>query len=498
MPLLTGRSCFRGRPQPGRRGARRRAAQPARAARVARSTRRRRARARRGGGRHRGGPPRRRPLDPDADVLRPGMERFLQRPLADDVRYSGEPVAVVVAESRYVAEDALELIEVEYEPLPPVVDVAEALAPGAAAARGGRHQRRRRVPHRARRRRRARSRPPTRRRERLAAAAATPPCRSSRAAWWPSSSRARPADRLGRGQDRPHQPPHPGRLLGWPEERIRFVELARRRRLRRPRRVLPRGLPDPLLRDPARAAGRLDRGPARSTCASINHSREQVHRIAIALDGRRPLPRAARRACHRHRRLRAHPRDGRPRHDRRACCPGPTAGRPTAATSARSSTNKTPAGTYRAPGRYEANFARERIDRHRRAPARRRPGRAAPPQSRRAERDALRERRETDGHRSSTTAATTRCSSTRARALRAAPRMRRWRDEAPARSCGVASGSRSSSRRAASRSGSTRASSSSRRARRRCYRGSASVGQGVETVLAQICADTLGVPATTT
>ncbi len=35
----------------------------------------------------------------------------------DKVRYVGEPVAVVVAEDRYLAEDALELIEVDYEPL---------------------------------------------------------------------------------------------------------------------------------------------------------------------------------------------------------------------------------------------------------------------------------------------------------------------------------------------------------------------------------------------
>lgn len=41
----------------------------------------------------------------------------------DRVRYVGEPVAVVVAESRYIAEDALDLITVDYEPLPPVMDV---------------------------------------------------------------------------------------------------------------------------------------------------------------------------------------------------------------------------------------------------------------------------------------------------------------------------------------------------------------------------------------
>ena len=63
---------------------------------------------------------------------RPGMERFLQRPLARDVvRYSGEPVAVVVAESRYVAEDAAELVEAAYDPLPAVVDADRALEPGA-------------------------------------------------------------------------------------------------------------------------------------------------------------------------------------------------------------------------------------------------------------------------------------------------------------------------------------------------------------------------------
>lgn len=44
----------------------------------------------------------------------------------ETVRYAGEPVAVVVARDRYLAEDALELIEVEYEPLAPVLDPVEA------------------------------------------------------------------------------------------------------------------------------------------------------------------------------------------------------------------------------------------------------------------------------------------------------------------------------------------------------------------------------------
>lgn len=48
----------------------------------------------------------------------------------DRVRHVGEPVAFVVAESRYVAEDALDLIEVEYDPLAPVVDLEAAAQPG--------------------------------------------------------------------------------------------------------------------------------------------------------------------------------------------------------------------------------------------------------------------------------------------------------------------------------------------------------------------------------
>ena len=49
----------------------------------------------------------------------------------EKVRYVGEPVAVVVACDRYVAEDAAELIRVEYEPLPPVVHPEKSLEPGA-------------------------------------------------------------------------------------------------------------------------------------------------------------------------------------------------------------------------------------------------------------------------------------------------------------------------------------------------------------------------------
>src|SRR5579862_1146929 len=47
------------------------------------------------------------------------------------VRMVGEPVAMVVAETRYHAEDGAELVSVDYEPLPAVVDMYAALGPGA-------------------------------------------------------------------------------------------------------------------------------------------------------------------------------------------------------------------------------------------------------------------------------------------------------------------------------------------------------------------------------
>lgn len=51
--------------------------------------------------------------------------------LNETVRYSGEEVAAVAAETRDIAEDALELIEVDYQVLPAVFDKEEAMKPGA-------------------------------------------------------------------------------------------------------------------------------------------------------------------------------------------------------------------------------------------------------------------------------------------------------------------------------------------------------------------------------
>jgi aerobic carbon-monoxide dehydrogenase large subunit len=61
-----------------------------------------------------------------------GMVGIQTWPLETDrVRHVGQAIAVVVAESRYIARDALDLIEVDYEPLPAVTDMEAALEPGA-------------------------------------------------------------------------------------------------------------------------------------------------------------------------------------------------------------------------------------------------------------------------------------------------------------------------------------------------------------------------------
>jgi carbon-monoxide dehydrogenase large subunit len=62
----------------------------------------------------------------------PGLERSQQTPIATDkVRYVGDPLAVVVSESRYIAEDALELIDVEYHALGAVTDALQSMQSGA-------------------------------------------------------------------------------------------------------------------------------------------------------------------------------------------------------------------------------------------------------------------------------------------------------------------------------------------------------------------------------
>ena len=66
----------------------------------------------------------------------PTMSYDTQAVMATDkVRFQGQEVAFVVAEDKYSARDALELIEVEYEELPPVMDAKRAMDPGTAVIR---------------------------------------------------------------------------------------------------------------------------------------------------------------------------------------------------------------------------------------------------------------------------------------------------------------------------------------------------------------------------
>ena len=75
------------------------------------------------------GPGLARSVGPIPSVVRAPVPYF---PFAiDRVRYVGEPVAVVVADTRYIAEDACELIAVDYEPLRAAANIESALAPDA-------------------------------------------------------------------------------------------------------------------------------------------------------------------------------------------------------------------------------------------------------------------------------------------------------------------------------------------------------------------------------
>ena len=55
--------------------------------------------------------------------------------VTDKVRFQGQEVAAVIAEDPYVAKDALELIDVDYDPLDPVVTPQRALEEGAPMIR---------------------------------------------------------------------------------------------------------------------------------------------------------------------------------------------------------------------------------------------------------------------------------------------------------------------------------------------------------------------------
>ena len=292
---------------------------------------------------------------------RPGMERFLQRPLASGVvRYSGEPVAVVVAESRYQAEDAAELIELEYEELDPVVDhlracedAAPVLHPDAVSNVA------------------AEFTVEFGDLERAFAEAdlvVEETVRCHRHAAVPLETRGIVAEFDPAGNELTvwgaAKIPHVNRrilatMLGWPEERIRLIELSVGGGFGARGEFYPE---DFLIPWCAVTLGR----PVSWTedreehLRATNHSREQTHTIALALRAngaflalRDDLVNDTGAYVRTHATVVPGMTAG--------LLPGPYRWQAYRCHVRHVITNKTPAGTYRAPGRYEATLARERI-----------------------------------------------------------------------------------------------------------------------------------------
>jgi CO/xanthine dehydrogenase Mo-binding subunit len=71
----------------------------------------------------------------DLNLVATGKGRTFEPLAKTEVVYAGQPVAIVVAETEAIAEDAAQLVIVEYEPLEPVLDLVQASHPGAPNAR---------------------------------------------------------------------------------------------------------------------------------------------------------------------------------------------------------------------------------------------------------------------------------------------------------------------------------------------------------------------------
>jgi CO/xanthine dehydrogenase Mo-binding subunit len=422
------------------------------------------------------------------------MERFLQRPLARDVvRYSGEPVAVVVAESRYGAEDAAERVEVAYEPLDPVLD-----GPRSAAGAG-----------------------PTLHPDAGSNVAArfTVETGDVEAAFAEADEVVEAVIRCQRHAAVPLETrglvaeldPATGELTVWgaakvphinrrilatmlrrPEERIRFIEVSVGGGFGARGEFYPE---DFLIPWCAIALGRPvgwteDR---EEHLRSTNHSREQTHTIALALraDGtflalRDDLVNDTGAYVRTHATVVPGMTAG--------LLPGPYRWRAYRCAVSHVITNKTPAGTYRAPGRYEATLARERVV----DIAARRLG-LDPTELRR--RNLVRATEmpyptgtHTDGHPVVYDSGDYALLMDRGLERFGYEAMRGWRGEAPgpgrARGIGVALFVEKSgiARWEYARVALTAAGQPV------VHSGAASLGQGVQTVLAQICAEHLGVP----
>jgi carbon-monoxide dehydrogenase large subunit len=288
-----------------------------------------------------------------------GMELLLQPPLADGtVRYSGEPIAVVVAESRYAAEDALERIAVAYEPLEPLMAPEDALDPRNPVLHPG---------------------------------AGSNLAAEIHVHWGDVEAAFEEADVVI--AERLHCQRHgavpleprgiiaehaDGRLTVWgaakvvhtnkrilaslldlAEEHVRLVELDVGGGFGGRGEFYPEDFLVPFcaLRQQRSVAWTEDR---EENLRALNHSREQVHDVEVALraDGTF-LALRDRFLMNTGAYVRTH--GAVVPNMTVALLPGPYRWAAYDCTAHQVVTNKTPAGTYRAPGRYEANFVRERV-----------------------------------------------------------------------------------------------------------------------------------------
>jgi CO/xanthine dehydrogenase Mo-binding subunit len=291
----------------------------------------------------------------------PGMELLLQPPLADGmVRYAGEPVAVVLADSRYAAEDALDQVQVEYEALDPIVDPGLALDPASPVLHPERGsnlaaemnvalgdvdaafadadlvvserllcQRHGAVPLEPR------------------GLVAEVEKDTGRVVVWGAAKVVHTNRRIL------------AQLLGLSEDQVRLVELDVGGGFGGRGEFYPEDFIVPWC---ALHTGRAVKWTEdrEENLRALNHSREQVHEVEVALrsDGTL-LALRDRFLMNTGAYVRTHgtvvP------NMTLALLPGPYRWQAYDVTGRQVVTNKTPAGTYRAPGRYEANFVRERI-----------------------------------------------------------------------------------------------------------------------------------------
>jgi carbon-monoxide dehydrogenase large subunit len=422
-----------------------------------------------------------------------GMEQLLQPPLADGtVRYSGEPVAVVLADSRYAAEDALDRIAVTYEQLDPLLAPTAALDPGSPVLHADRGtnlaaeihvgygdvdaafaeadvvvterlccQRHGAVPLEPR-------------------GLVAEPGDDDRITVWGAAKVVHTNRRIL------------ATLLELAEDRVRLVELDVGGGFGGRGEFYPEDflVPFAALKHRRPVAWTEDR---EENLRALNHSREQVHDVAIALraDGTF-LALRDRFVMNTGAYVRTH--GAVVPNMTVALLPGPYRWSAYDCTAQQVLTNKTPAGTYRAPGRYEANFVRERM---------------LDIAAHRLGRDSADLRRQnlipaadmpysvgthTDGHPVVFDSGDFALLLDKGLESFEYDAMLRWRgqDPGPGRRRGVGVGyfveksgiARWEYARVGLDAG----------GRTVAHVGSASVGQGVETVLAQVCAETLGVP----